>query len=158
MTAKSFVFHVAGTPRPQPRPRFIKGRAVSTASPKAKLWRTAVERAIKCAISASQRATPLFTGPVRVFATFAFEPASPDLIDKPHTHKPDGDNLMKLIQDVMERCGVVKNDSQIARVEPVKWWGSKPGVAVLIEDASEDRRAPIAPTAADAPGWLTGGA
>ena len=36
---------VHGTPIPQPRPRFVDGRAVSTAGPRAKRWKHAVIQA-----------------------------------------------------------------------------------------------------------------
>lgn len=157
---KSFTFFVAGTPRPQPRPRFVRGRVVSTADPKAKLWRAAVDRAVRLAISASQRVVPLFDGPVRLTAVFAFAPSrgNEHLLDYPHTHKPDADNLLKLVEDVMEGAGVFKNDSQVTTPHMQKWWGSKPGVQIMVEDMSEQRRAvPIADREAQAPGWLTAG-
>lgn len=142
---KSLVVTVAGTPRPQPRPRFVKGRVVSTADPKAKLWRAAVDRAVRLAISASQRATPLFTGPVRLHAVFTFAPPKGHeyRMDLPHTHKPDASNLLKLVEDVMEAAGVFGNDSQVSAPAPVKWWGTKPGVSIVVEDASDERRAEL---------------
>lgn len=151
----SFIFSVAGTPRPQPRPRFVKGRVVSTADPKAKLWRGAVDRAVREAIAHSGRAAPLFSGAVRVTCTFFFKPPASALsrIGTPHTHKPDGDNLAKACIDVMESAGVFKNDSQIARLEPIKWWGSRAGVSVLVEDMSEARGAMEGALDA-APDWL----
>ena len=154
---KSFVFNVAGTPRPQPRPRFVGGRVVSTADPKAKLWRLAIDRACRAAIKASQRALPLFDGAVRLYVVFTFVPPASQMqrIGTPHTHKPDASNLLKLVEDVMEAAGVFANDSKISRAEPVKWWGAEPGVQVLVECASEDRRAVRADEAA-APAWLAG--
>lgn len=155
---KAFVFHVTGTPRPQPRPRFINGRVVSTADAKAKLWRIAIDRAVRAAIKASGRAVPLFDGPVKLQCVFTFAPPASQRqrIGQPHTHRPDASNLLKLLEDVMESAGVFGNDSQIVRAEPVKWWSPSPGVAVLIEDASEDRQAPMASVEGAAPDWLGG--
>lgn len=153
---RALVFQVAGTPRPQPRPRFSRGRVVSTADPKAKLWRQEVERACRLALANAGTTKPMFKGAVRLSCTFTFAPppSKRDRIGQPHTHKPDASNLLKLVEDVMEAAGVFANDSQI--VEPVvaKWWGAKPGLAVLVEDASEDRRPE--PSAADVspPEWL----
>lgn len=152
---KSLVFSVAGTPRPQPRPRFVKGRVVSTADPKAKLWRLAVERAVKVALD--QRTLPAFDGPVRLSAIFMFEPPPGCLprVGTAHANKPDADNLAKLLQDVMESNGVLKNDSQIVDAQISKRWDVRAGVAVMVEDISEERRAPTSP-AGEPPAWLTG--
>lgn len=154
---KSLVFSVHGTPRPQPRPRFIKGRVVSTADPKAKLWRLAVERAVKEAVANRGQRLPLFTGPVRVTAVFAF----PTLIRKrhgqPHTNKPDADNCEKGLWDVMEREGVFKNDSQVSDPVTIKRWGAHAGVVVTVEDISEERRAPPAAVETSPPDWLMKG-
>lgn len=156
---KSLVFTVHGTPRPQPRPRFVRGRVVSTADAKAKLWRGAIDRAVRAAIKASGRAVPLFTGAVKLTAVFTFTPPPSQLarLGTPHTHKPDASNLLKLIEDVMEDAGVFKNDSQIMRADPVKWWGERAGVQILVEDASEERRAPSAAASSAPPSWLMQG-
>jgi Holliday junction resolvase RusA-like endonuclease len=152
-----FVFSVAGTPRPQPRPRFVKGRAVSTANPKAKLWRAAVERAARAAVAARGDALPLFRGAVRVTLVFTFLPpaGAMERVGTLHTHKPDADNISKGVLDLMERAGVFKNDSQVALGPPEKWWGLSPGVSVLVEDVSAERREePGAPARMSAPDWL----
>lgn len=71
---------------------------------------------------------PVFLGPVSVRMVFTFAPiaSKPELLRTPHTHKPDASNLLKLVEDVMEACGVFKSDSQIARGPPEKWWGERP--------------------------------
>lgn len=155
---KPFVFSVHGTPRPQPRPRFVRGRAVSTASKSAKLWRLAIDRAARQAIADSGRAAPLFDGPVRLVCTFTFvpPPSQSQRIGTPHTHKPDASNLLKLVEDVMEAAGVFSNDSKVSRAEPIKWWGERAGVSVLVEDASAERRAPSSVSVAP-PDWLLAG-
>lgn len=155
----ALVFSVAGTPRPQPRPRFLKGRVVSTADPKAKLWRLAVERACREAVKLSGRAAPLFDGAVRLHCAFSFAPPAnaAERIGLLHTHKPDASNLLKLVEDVMESCGVFRNDSQVAEAVPVKRWAARAGLVVTVEDVTQDR-AP-APSAASSapPEWLRAG-
>lgn len=155
---KSFVFSVHGTPRPQPRPRFVKGRVVSTASKGAKLWRLAIDRAVRQAIADSGRAVPLFDGPVRLVCTFTFvpPPSQRQRIDTPHTHKPDADNLAKTVMDLMESAGVFTNDSQAVAVSVSKSWAEAAGVSVLVEDASAERRAPSSASVAP-PDWLRAG-
>lgn len=155
MTAP-FMFSVRGTPRPLPRGRHVKGRVVSIADPKARLWRLAVDRAVRRAIADRGHAAPLFRGAVRLSCTFTFEPpaAAQDRIGKPHTHKPDASNLLKLVEDVMESAGVFANDCQVSQAVPRKEWGSPAGVSVLVEDASDVAPAPRA-ARAPAPNWLT---
>lgn len=152
-----FTFSVAGTPRPQPRPRFVNGRAVSTASPKAKLWRAGVARAAKAAVAARGDAVPLFRGPVQLRATFTFAPpdGAPERIGTPHTLKPDASNLLKLVEDVMEDCGVFKNDSQISRGPPEKWWGSRPGVVIIVESMEGETRVDPVGWTRTRPDWLS---
>ena len=46
---------------------------------------------------------------------------------------PDCDNINKLIQDAMAKCGYFENDSRIYHLEVTKWHGDIPGVAVKLE-------------------------
>ncbi len=154
----SFTFSVAGTPRPQPRPRFVKGRAVSTVSSKVKLWREGVRRVVKAGIEAHGVALPGFTGPVRVTMIFSFKPPANAMerIGTPHTHRPDAENLSKLILDVMTECRVYRDDSQVAAAPPEKWWAAQPGVAVLVESMEGERREDPVLAFRNAPDWLSG--
>lgn len=153
---EQLLFTVAGTPRPKTRPRFVKGRVVTTANPHEKLWRKWVERAAFSAVMHRGDPVPVFRGPVRVRMVFTFEPPrrERERIGTPHTHKPDTDNLAKLVMDAMQRAGVFHDDALVAQCPVEKWWGERAGVVVLTEliDA-----APVAPSVAepDAPGWLT---
>jgi Holliday junction resolvase RusA-like endonuclease len=146
-------FEVSGTPRPQPRPRFVKGRVISTADPKAKLWRLMVKRAVSQAMDGREA----FAGAVKLSVVFRFRPSSLVRVGQAHTQKPDADNLLKLVQDVMEECGVFRNDSQIAHAEPVKLWAHEAGMGVVVEEFVAEEEAMGAEGLAGAPGWLTGG-
>lgn len=152
---KSLVFSVAGTPRPQPRPRFVKGRVVSTADPKAKLWRLAVERAVHTALSNRGERLPLFTGAVRVTMTFMFPTVDEKRLGTFHTHKPDADNIAKLCADLMETAGVFSNDSKAVDMRVTKMWARIGGVSIHVDDLSEERRATTSP-AGEPPAWLIG--
>lgn len=56
--------------------------------------------------------------------------------------RPDVDNLMKLLLDVMTRLGWWQDDAQVARMEVSKRWSRTPGlhvtVATLDPDAGEE--------------------
>jgi Holliday junction resolvase RusA-like endonuclease len=149
----ALAFSVAGTPRPQPRPRVIRGRAVSTVDPKAKLWRGAVEKACRAAMDG--RAA--FAGAVEVEMRFMFLPpkSDPDRIGTEHTGAGDCDNLQKPVLDLMERAGVFKNDKQVSRVSASKVWGRKPGVAVLVRSLAATQAVPPPPADDQPPSWLT---
>lgn len=154
-----FTFSAAGTPRPKSRPRFVKGRVVSTASAHEKLWRLAVERAVVAAVVNSGRAVPLFAGPVVLRCRFTFEPpaSEPGRIGTPHTLKPDTDNLEKLVADAMERAGVFRNDSQVVCATTEKWWGVRAGVAVVVEPVGAEPAPVTASVDPSPPDWLMQG-
>ena len=61
---------------------------------------------------------------------FTLETAHADRWGKPHTAKPDADNLMKLFMDRAQRAGLfgLGDDAAVAAMEPVKVWG-RPGTA-----------------------------
>ncbi len=51
---------------------------------------------------------------------------------KPHTSKPDGDNLAKQIGDSLNRIAWL-DDSQIADVRVIKLWGNRDETVVYID-------------------------
>lgn len=155
--SEALTFSVRGTPRPKSRPRFIRGRVVTTTKPKEKLWRTGVERAAFAAVLYRGDPAPVFRGAVRVTMIFTFEPpkSGRDRLGKPHTDVPDKDNLEKLVLDAMKKAKVYADDSQVAAGPTEKWWGEQAGVVVLAEPI--DTALAVAPTNAAAglpPDWL----
>jgi Holliday junction resolvase RusA-like endonuclease len=127
---------VAGIPRPQPRPRFVRAgskiRAVSTASDLVKIWRLRVLRAVIHAVSGSE---PL-SGALEVELVFTFAPPRTaegrSRIGQPHTQRPDADNLAKLVLDVMQAGRAFADDAKVARLTVVKAWGEDQGAAVTV--------------------------
>jgi Holliday junction resolvase RusA-like endonuclease len=151
-----FTFSVAGTPRPKSRPRFIRGRAVSTANPHEKLWKKEVEKRALAGVMWRGDPLPIFSGPVRVRMVFTFQPPASERqrIGTPHTQRPDSDNISKLVLDAMVRARVLSDDSIVAALPVEKWWGERAGVAVIVEQI--DSQPAQAPSAAEpvAPDWL----
>ncbi|HVK81111.1 MAG TPA: RusA family crossover junction endodeoxyribonuclease [Verrucomicrobiae bacterium] len=159
MPTEALTFTVGGTPRPQQRPRKVRGRWVSTTNPKLQLWRAAIERACKAALANRGDPLPLFGRGVAVSVSlrfrFAAPAGAPERIGTDHTHKPDKDNLEKAVLDVLEMCGVFANDSQVSRGPVEKIWGARSGLSVEIAPAV----ARNVPPERDAlvgglPGWL----
>ena len=78
--------------------------------------------------------------------TFTFATGEKGRFGKPHTHKPDADNLAKLVMDALVDGGLwVGDDSRVADLTVRKRWcksGSE-GVAVSIYvDAPAEEKAP----------------
>lgn len=152
----SLIFSVGGTPRPKARPRFVRGRVITTASDKEKLWRMHVRRAVAQAVLYRGGPKPVFTGPVRVRMVFTFTPppSARGRMGKPHTQKPDADNLAKLVLDAMEWAGVFPNDSLAAETPVEKWWGERAGVVVTTEPIDAARAQAPSAAALPRPDWL----
>lgn len=146
------LIRVGGTPRAQQRPRFMRGRVVSTPDKKLQLWKSMIERACRATIK-DHGAQPLFRGAVRVDMRFTFPPPACDPARRgPHTQKPDKDNLEKAALDAMEAAGIFANDCQVAVGKTEKRWGYEPGMIAMIAQAEPSEPLPIV----DAPPeWLT---
>lgn len=137
------VLHACGTPRPQPRARFVgRGaarRVVSTANRKAAQWRKLVESS--CRRWLRDGGQP-FTGPVSMHIVFYFGTDKAERLGLPHTSKPDSDNLAKAIMDVCERAGVLKKgDAKVAQLNVFKIWASAPGAVITIDEFGTVKRA-----------------
>ena len=147
--SQQILMTVYGHPRPQPRPRFVNGRVVSTADQNAKLWRASV-------MAAAGRLHGMAQIPVKSATKFSmafvFPTDKPARFGKPHTQVPDLDNLAKLILDAMQDAGVLENDSFASSIEISKSWGPKGGVMVLMEPDIDSPAGLLEP-----PEWLDEG-
>lgn len=125
-----FHAYVYGTPRPQPRPRFVNGRVVSTASKVVKLWRGLLFQEFRNL----RRGMPAIVDPVRVDLTFYFK-GKPDRWGQPHAIRPDKDNIEKLVLDLLKKSGVLADDCLVSCGETRKIWTRAGGVEVVIKPA-----------------------
>ena len=50
------------------------------------------------------------------------------------TSKPDTTNLCKLYEDMLQRAGVIKNDSQVVHTELWKFYGEKPRTVIRVNN------------------------
>ena len=144
----TFTFFVSGTPRPQPRPRFVRGRAVSTLDAGSSAWKGLLRSSAGVVLSkAGKTAESLgLTEAISMELTFHFATKEESRHGQPHTHKPDADNLAKLVMDALVDGGMwVGDDSRVADLTVRKRWcraGSE-GVAVSIYvDAPAEEKAP----------------
>ena len=134
---------IVGTkPRAQPRPRFFfrGGRAVvvSTASQSNKAWSDAVAIAARDAIEGKDRLIAAFHDGAAVDATITFQTRDKKRWGKPHTSRPDRDNLDKAILDALVRAGVLPDDAVVADGRIIKLWGGEHRVDIYVRALGTD--------------------
>lgn len=74
-----------------------------------------------------------FTGPVRLTTWWCFPVAGKHKNGEYKTSKPDTDNLVKLLKDVMTELHFWKDDAQVASEVIEKYWADLPGIYVKVE-------------------------
>ncbi len=138
-------FEVVGDPKGQPRPRaFRRGARAGVYAPAGphKGWRDACYT-----VAERYRPDHPAEGPVAARLDFKFARPKSHLgtgrnagivkrsapVD--HAHKPDLDNMIKLVLDVLTQLGFWHDDSQVAALVASKCWaepGEAPGVTVEV--------------------------
>lgn len=126
---KLFEVFVLGTPRPKARPRFIRGKVISTIGDHEKLWRDAIVKEIRTVWSGTVKP---FDCALIVDASFYFEAKKADRLGQPHTFKPDKDNLEKLLLDILKKERVIKDDALVCGGEVVKEWQMAGGAVIEV--------------------------
>jgi len=126
-------FTIPGKPFAKQRPRFSRrsGRAFT---PKETV---SFENTVG-QIAMSHFPEPI-TGPVKVSIWATFEPPASwskkktaDHINRPHTQRPDLDNVQKAILDGLNRIAFA-DDGQVAEIETRKYWGPSAKTVVTVE-------------------------
>ncbi|WP_322893489.1 MULTISPECIES: RusA family crossover junction endodeoxyribonuclease [unclassified Yoonia] len=118
-----------GHPRPQPRPRFVKGRVVSTLGELPLEWRAKVSSAIK----RDMRRTPEWPFGCKLELIFVMPTKDKKRHGKSHLMRPDTDNLAKLVMDVLEERGALpRGDADVCDLNVVKIWGSADQAGVFV--------------------------
>jgi Holliday junction resolvase RusA-like endonuclease len=143
----SMVIQARGTPRPQPRPRFYRGKAVSCADKSTRAWIDLIHQATRQALQANEE----LKGPVFISLEFRFGTAQKDRHGQAHLATPDADNLAKLALDCFQRAGALRNDSAVWKLSVIKTWSSTDLAGMTAELRQE---APGSPGSLDWPQWL----
>ena len=142
------MLNIEGTPRPQPRPRFVGGRVVSTADANAKRWKDLVMKAGKMAADAhGVIASPA----VAVVMRFDMPTPKADRHGLPHTFRPDADNLAKLALDAVMSAGLLKDDAAVSTLVVTKTWAGKGGLVMTLH---LDDRVPSPVPSDRFPDWI----
>ncbi len=74
-----------------------------------------------------------YTGPVRLVTKWCFLTTGKHKNGEYKTSKPDTDNLVKLLKDVMTELHFWKDDAQVASEITEKFWSDLPGIYVKVE-------------------------
>ena len=136
-------FSVAGTPKPQPRPRaFARDGRVRVYDPHtAEGWKSAIADAARqhCpqepwrgAVAMSLRFE--FTRPKGHYRTGRHAGELRDSAPEWHLHKPDCDNLAKAVLDAMTLFGFWRDDCQVVSLDVTKCYYPTAGLEVTVTD------------------------
>lgn len=145
---RPIVLNVRGHPRPQPRPRFVRGRVISTLDPNARLWRGLVEREARGILTKTARQAILKVGLV-----FRIPSKDKSRHNRFCASRPDADNLAKLALDAFMDAGLIADDSAVAELHVVKLW-SAPGDAGMSATISQAVTPPAPPPDPARPDWV----
>lgn len=74
-----------------------------------------------------------YIGPVRLITKWCFPVLGKHQNGEYKTSKPDTDNLVKLLKDVMTELHFWKDDAQVASEITEKFWSDLPGIYVKVE-------------------------
>lgn len=80
--------------------------------------------------------TPL-TNPISMTIVFCYATKDKKKVAQPKTSRPDVDNMVKLVLDVMTECGYWEDDSQVAILKIEKFWNTTASVEFWIEEVVE---------------------
>lgn len=76
---------------------------------------------------------PHFDGAVSCSVTFFYSIKQRKKWGQPKTSKPDCDNMVKLLLDVMTDIHIWNDDSQVAHLEVSKFYAEKPAILIVAE-------------------------
>lgn len=73
------------------------------------------------------------TGPLVLIVKFCYPAGKEHQNGEPKTTKPDVDNTMKLLQDVMNSLDFFEDDRFITSLVAEKYWADLPGIFIQLE-------------------------
>lgn len=111
-----------GTPRPQPRPRFYDGRVIANSNPNAQLWKRILVASFLDQKQKQHWKQPAPDSPMAIVMVFMFATPDKSRWGTCHNHRPDTDNLAKLVLDVMTQVGIMDDDCIVSRLVIEKTW------------------------------------
>lgn len=125
--------YIDGTPRPQPRPRFVGGRVVSTSGIHATLWKERIVASLTIARAKEIR----IERAVGLWCTAMFPTPKVERWGTWHTFRPDRDNCEKLVMDALTAAGTIKDDCLICDGAFRKVWAQNGGLSIMLMEPGE---------------------
>ena len=126
-------FTIPGKPHAKQRPRFNRKTGHAFTPDKTVSFENTVR-----GYGLENFTTPI-EGPVRLTVLATFEPAKSwskkktvEHLNRPHTQKPDLDNIVKAIKDGLNRVAY-RDDGQVAETLSRKIWGPSAQTVVIVE-------------------------
>lgn len=95
------------------------------------------EQTLANAMEAMVPASPI-QGPVKLAVSFRYKPSRTKDLMKWKVTRPDTDNMVKTLKDVMSRLHFWNDDSQVCYELTAKGWGHDPGILILVEELGEN--------------------
>ena len=132
-------FTIPGNPKPQQRHRVARNGRMYDPSSKDKK-QTWLQIALHCpklplAGDISIKLVFYMARPKNHYRTGKYKHLLKDNVSEYHSYKPDLDNMVKLICDVIQGKGrMICDDSQICMLQAEKVWGFKGKTEVIIEE------------------------
>lgn len=108
--------------------RVVKGKPVLYEPAELKAVRTKLEAHLAKHVPEEK-----YTGPVRLMTKWCF-PNGKHPSGTYKTTKPDTDNMVKTLKDVMTKLGYWVDDSLVASEIIEKFWAAVPGIYIRIEE------------------------
>lgn len=87
--------------------------------------------------SVAAEITDTLDGPLRETVKLCYPPTDSHRAGEPKTTKPDVDNVVKTINDVLENVGVIANDSRICDLRVIKAYSEPAGIFICIEELED---------------------
>ena len=90
---------------------------------------------IRRAMTLNKLSTPMYKGAVRLKVTFTFASNIKKYWGLYKVSKPDCDNAVKALQDVLGDLGFFETgDQQVVDLHVIKFWGDRPKIEIDIEE------------------------
>lgn len=131
--------HIPGVARPKQSARFMNGRVIPVEATNRllKLWGMSVAQACRRALDAGAEPIP---GAVSIDVQFFFPTNKAERWGKPHTQRPDIDNLTKGLYDYLKKNKILAGDDcTIAGGENLKMWAKDAGTVLTIRPFGSPR-------------------
>lgn len=111
------LINVPGHPRPQPRPRFAKGKVISSIDPRARAWKNSVVSTARASVgdvggsdALREILGCLKSNAVEIVVQYRIPTYVRERWGNAHLQKPDRDNLDKLVLDGLKTAGALVGD------------------------------------------------